>query len=119
MKVVAFLFFFLLFAFALSLALMGCRPARDSFTLDGEVVETGSRLRPYGNGSVQEFALSLKPLRLPSNLQLQPGQELVVVECYSTRCAVLRPGNRARFTCELSPWKESLNVPICNFNGFL
>jgi hypothetical protein len=85
----------------LILSLMGCGDWTYSRTIEGEVVNTGSRLKATDTGAQQKVSLVVKTTKSDPKVEdVAGGPSGVAVECLSTRCASISVGTCHRFQCK-------------------
>lgn len=94
----------------------GCSDLVYPRDVHGEVARTASRQAVAGQGMEEKFALELTNVTMADAVVRRTAGEpdgSLLVECLSTRCAVLRPGDRVELECNRKVrWFEP-NVVQC------
>lgn len=84
-------------------------------TVVGRVVDSGQSLRGLGNraGGGGNIAVELDVLEADSKIRSTMDGTSLLMECHSTRCAVLRANTCANFDCKLDWRAFEPNVVAC------
>ena len=104
MKIILFFFLFL----------SACSDFTYSRELEGKVLTLGSRFGATSRRTQEKFSVVLQPIgRVDSTIErVAGGPSGIVIECVSTRCAVMQPGSCHQFKCSFE-WATGADVIKC------
>jgi hypothetical protein len=86
----------------------GCDDFTFGRTLEGEIVDSGSRMKGSQTGVTQKISIVVKASKSDAKMDdVATGPSGTAIECLSTRCATVGVGTCHRFKCKfLARWNE-------------